>query len=251
MRNAGMPCAAQPTIETCESMLSRDWRAVRIAGNDIMSYDPSSEGSARTAFASLRKFARPPAESEPCELCGAALTANHQHLLNSAERKLLCACDACAILLSGGPGSKYRRVPRRVKFWPDFRLTDIQWGSLNLPIDMAFFFYSTELGKVIALYPGPGGAIESIPPEDAWGQLVADNPLLGEMEPDVEALLVNRVRGARDAYHAPVDECYRLVGIIRNSWRGFSGGTEVWQEIDKFFADLKRRSESSLGRRNA
>jgi hypothetical protein len=175
----------------------------------------------------------------------------HQHLLNPAERKLFCACDACAILLSGGAGSRFRQIPQGVQFWPDFRLTDVQWNSLHIPIDLAFFFHSTPADKLVTLYPGPAGAIESLPPADAWRELTAENPQLGELEPDVEALLINRVRGARDAYRTPIDECYRLVGLIRTRWRGLSGGTEVWREVEKFSADLKQRSEPARERRNA
>jgi hypothetical protein len=46
----------------------------------------------------------------------------------------------------------------------------------------------------------------------------------------------------RDHYRVPIDECYRLVGILRTNWRGLAGGAEVWQEIGRFFADLKERS---------
>jgi hypothetical protein len=67
------------------------------------------------------------------------------------------------------------------------------------------------------------------------------------MESDVEALLVNRVGHARgftapEYYVLPIDECYKLVGLIRANWRGFSGGTEVWQEIARFFDALKQRA---------
>jgi hypothetical protein len=62
------------------------------------------------------------------------------------------------------------------------------------------------------------------------------------MEPDVEALLVNRVRGARQHWLVPVDECYALVGVIRTHWRGFTGGREVWEELERFFAELDARS---------
>jgi hypothetical protein len=34
-----------------------------------------------------------------------------------------------------------------------------------------------------------------------------------------------------------------LVGLIRGNWKGLSGGTEVWIEIGRFFADLKSRSD--------
>ena len=48
----------------------------------------------------------------------------------------------------------------------------------------------------------------------------------------MQALLVNRVRGARRQWIVPIDECYALVGLIRTHWRGFTGGAEVWQELD-------------------
>jgi hypothetical protein len=64
------------------------------------------------------------------------------------------------------------------------------------------------------------------------------------MERDVEALLVNRVRGARQHFLVPMDECYSLVGLIRMRWRGLSGGREVWEEIERFFEGLRERSKS-------
>jgi hypothetical protein len=59
--------------------------------------------------------------------------------------------------------------------------------------------------------------------------------------PDVEALLVNRVGAARDYFIVPIDECYKLVGLIRLHWRGLSGGAVVWGEIGRFFDELRRR----------
>ena len=66
------------------------------------------------------------------------------------------------------------------------------------------------------------------------------------MEADVEALLVNRLglsRGhsAPEYYLLPIDECYKLVGLIRMHWKGLSGGAEVWQELGQFFSSLKSR----------
>jgi hypothetical protein len=39
-----------------------------------------------------------------------------------------------------------------------------------------------------------------------------------------------------------MDKCFQLVGIIRRNWRGFSGGEEVWKEIDNFFCELHTQS---------
>ena len=61
--------------------------------------------------------------------------------------------------------------------------------------------------------------------------------MLRDLEPDVEALLVNRVGGARDYFRVGIDECYKLVGVIRTKWRGLSGGQDVWDEIGRLFAE--------------
>ena len=37
---------------------------------------------------------------------------------------------------------------------------------------------------------------------------------------------------------APIDECYRLVGMIKASWEGISGGAGSEAAIDGFFAEL-------------
>ena len=195
----------------------------------------------------LRSFAGRRALSERCELCASDLPAEHQHLLDPVNRKVICACGACAVLFGSSGETKYRRVPRQVRFLPGFRLDDSQWESLMIPINMAFFFHSTPDQRVVALYPSPAGPVESQLPLDAWDDIVRENPPLAKMEPDVEALLVNRIgqsRGAGTAEYfvVPIDECYKLVGLIRSSWRGLSGGTEVWREIGQFFARLREKA---------
>ena len=199
----------------------------------------------------LRRFVRERPPAERCELCGIALAAEHPHLMEPASRQLLCCCDACAILFSGRHDARFRRVPRDIESLPDFRLTDAQWEGLHLPINLAFFVRSTPAGRVLALYPSPAGATESLLPLEAWQALVEENPVLGGLEPDVEALLANRTGRDREYYRAPIDECYRLVGLIRATWRGLSGGPEVWEEVGRYFAGLKERSSPSGGRSRA
>ena len=197
-----------------------------------------------TALASLRRYVRPRAAivRERCALCDAELADEHAHLIEPATRRLACACEACAILFSGQAAGRYRRVPRGVRYLADFRLTDAAWDGLGIPIDLAFFLHSTPADGVVAVYPSPAGATESLVSADAWEALAAENPVLRGLEPDVEALLVNRVVGARESFRVGIDECYRLVGVIRSKWRGLSGGQEVWQEIGRLFAGLKERS---------
>ncbi|MDQ2899154.1 MAG: DUF5947 family protein [Acidobacteriota bacterium] len=198
-----------------------------------------------TALAKLREFAREKPAVERCELCGAALGTRHSHLAEPAIRRLLCACEPCAILFSGrGLSSKYARVPRDGRFLGHFQMSDAEWDGLMIPINLAFFFHSTPAGKVVAIYPSPAGATESLLSLEAWNRIAENNPRLASMEPDVEALLVNRVSETREYYIAPMDQCFKLVGLIRAHWRGFSGGSEVWEKIDGFFAALKEQSRA-------
>jgi hypothetical protein len=194
-------------------------------------------------FSALRQFGRRDTPVEKCELCSLGLRTSHAHLLELAGRRLLCACDACAMLFSG-QATKYRRVPRRLHALRAFRLTDAEWAGLMVPINMAFFFKNSLENRVVAMYPSPAGATESLLPLESWNEIVARNPELGGLEPDVEALLVNRLGYARgysapEYYLLPIDECYRLVGLIRAHWKGLSGGSEVWEQIAGFFANLR------------
>ncbi len=145
------------------------------------------------------------------------------------------------MLFDGGQTKRYRLIPWRVQSLADFQMTDEQWESLHVPINLAFFFHSSSAAKVVAIYPSPAGGIESLLTLAAWLDLERANPVLRELMPDVEALLVNRMGAAREHYRVPIDECYRLVGLIRGHWRGLSGGTEVWQECERFFHELNEK----------
>lgn len=209
-----------------------------------------------TAYGVLRQFARRPRNAERCELCSAEIGSEHPHLIDPAAHKLACSCEACALLFSGRANAKYKRVPRRVRLLADFGLTDAQWDSLMIPINMAFFYYSTPDQRMLAMYPSPAGATESLLSLESWNEIVQEEPELRKMEADVEALLVNRIGHSRgfagaEYYIVPLDQCFKLVGLIRTHWRGFSGGTEVWQQIGGFFSDLKRVAVVRGGRGNA
>jgi hypothetical protein len=199
-----------------------------------------------TPFATLRRFATARSNPQPalerCELCSIGLAPEHRHLLEAASHKIICACDACALRFECVLDGRYKLIPRDVRSLPGFRLDDVQWAELALPIDLAFIVYSSPAKKRMALYPSPAGATESLLPLAAWDSLVAENPVLARMESDVEALLINRVGDRRVYYIAPIDVCFELVGLMRIHWRGLSGGDEVWREIDSFFAKQADRA---------
>jgi len=177
-------------------------------------------------------------------VCGEPISPEHRHLLNLETRELMCACRACSLLFDRGAagGGHFKLVPDRRLRLVDFDLRDATWERLRIPVDMAFFFNASAEGRVMAFYPSPMGPTESQLGLDAWDDIERSNPVLRTLEPDVEALLVNRSRGSRQHWLVPIDECYSLVGVIRTRWRGFSGGNEVWQAIDAFFSDLDLRS---------
>jgi len=199
----------------------------------------------------LQRMARRAAQEreealERCDLCSAPIAPEHRHLLDVSARELLCACQPCSVLFdraaAGAGGRHYRLVPERRLLIEDFALDDVAWADLRLPVEMAFFFQSSEAGRVLAFYPGPMGATESLLELEAWRALAEQNPVLDTLEPDVEALLVHRARGARLYFVVPISDCYELAGLIRTRWRGLTGGREVWQEIARFFDGLDRRA---------
>lgn len=199
-----------------------------------------------TSLSALRRFAQQaqqtveqagePAE-ERCELCSQPIAPRHRHLLEVASRELLCVCLPCSILFDRRQASlgQYRLIPQRRLYLEDFRLADHLWASLRIPVDVAYFVENSSEGHVVAYYPSPLGPTESALRLSAWQQIVDDNPQLEDMAPDVEALLVDRTRGARDHYLAPITDCYRLAAILRTHWRGINGGDEVWDKIEEFF----------------
>jgi hypothetical protein len=75
---------------------------------------------------------------------------------------------------------------------------------------------------------------------DSWQDIVAANPDLDTLQPDVEAFLVRSADrrsgdGSAECYLVPIDVCYELVGRLRTLWRGFDGGTEAHAALDEFF----------------
>jgi hypothetical protein len=175
---------------------------------------------------------------ERCGLCAVEVAAQHRHVLDDGEGGVVCACPACTLLLEHGAagGGRYLLIPASRT-----RLTDVATDALNVPVGLAFFVRQAD-GRVLAHYPSPLGTTESQIDPDAWSAVERGSPRLGVMRPRVEALLV-RASGApgRDEHWIlPLDDCFRLVAVIRRHWTGMAGGSAVWREVARFFADLER-----------
>jgi hypothetical protein len=222
----------------------------------------------------LRRFAAPRAAAsaqERCDLCKAALAGEHPHLVDLRSRRLLCACPPCALLFErrGASEGRFKRVGSQRRRIRDMRLGPDFWDRLQIPVRLAFFFENSDAsfaqraegerspsdasfaqraegerspsgGRVVAFYPGPAGATESLLPLAAWREVIAENPVLQTLEADVEAMLLRgRESETPECFLVPIDLCYALTGTVRRTWKGFEGGAEAWQEIDGFFAALR------------
>ncbi len=207
-------------------------------------------GSGENALASLRRFAGSAPQIERCELCGASAGTIHPHLLDRTTRAIVCACSACALLFANQQEGRYLRIPSDVRAVGDLASTGqevcLEWEALPLPIDLAFFIRGAD-GRLRAMYPSPAGAVESSLPLESIEQLLASSPSVAGMQPEVEALLVSRMAGDVAEFLVPIDECYRLTGLIRVKWRGLSGGTEVRIAIRDFFAEMRTRAGMVAG----
>ncbi|SNR49135.1 DUF5947 family protein [Actinomadura mexicana] len=194
------------------------------------------------ALASAPPCPAPPpgGAAERCELCAEPVHDAHRHLLDLEEGELLCACGACAVLFDGqaAGGRHYRLVPDRRRELTGFRLDGPLWAGLEIPVDLAFFSVSGT-GEVTARYPSPAGALHAAVHAGSWRRLAEANPVLAELRPDVEALVVHRARDAAEHWMLPVDDCYRLTALLREHWTGFTGGDAVWHHIGAFFTELK------------
>ena len=165
---------------------------------------------------------------------------DHRHMLNLYERQIVCVCESCWALRSGD--ADFRPVGSRTLWLEGFRLPEELWAQFRIPIGLAFFMHSSVTDCVVAMYPSPAGATESELHFETWSRLVEMNPVLATMEPDAEGLIVNRTSEPHSFAIAPIDRCYMLVGLIKASWEGISGGSGVEQAIAAFFDELHAKA---------
>ena len=177
---------------------------------------------------------------ERCDLCNTRVPEDHRHLLALEERRIVCVCEACWALRSGD--AEYRPTGMRTLWLERLEFDDAAWAALQIPIGLAFVMRSSVTGGVVAFYPSPAGATESELSLEAWASLVARNPLLSDLEPDAEALVVNRIVEPHQYVIAPIDDCYALVGLIKSRWEGISGGSAIEQAVPQFFEAMRARA---------
>jgi hypothetical protein len=196
---------------------------------------------ARALASPARSAAPAPDGAERCDLCGRGVPDDHRHMLDLAERRIVCTCEACWALRSGE--RQFAPVGHRTVWLEDFVLPQDVWASFGVPIGLAFFMRSSVTDCVVAMYPSPAGATESELHFADWRRLAELNPALDELEPDAEALLVNRMADPPLFAIAPIDRAYELVGLIKLHWEGISGGVAVEEAVAAFFGDLRMADE--------
>jgi hypothetical protein len=207
--------------------------------------NPSGADNVGTLQEMLKK--RPP-PGERCDYCSTPLTPEHSHLIELAARRILCACRPCYIVFEpeGAAQGKYRAIPTRYREVAEFAIDDAAWDALQVPIGLVFFFYNSLEKKMVAFYPSPVGATESLLPLDTWGEVIARYPVLTSIQPDVEAILMQRNREVSRCFIVPIDSAYELVGLIRMSWKGFDGGQEARRKIGEYFDKVRLRSHGKV-----
>jgi hypothetical protein len=204
----------------------------------------NTPGRAGVPLAALRRVTRSrpaPVTSERCEMCATPIGSAHSHVVDLQSRALMCSCRPCYLLFTDAHAAlHYRSVPERYLSFPGPIIDSRAWDELQIPVGLAFLFRNSVQDRMVAFYPGPAGATESDLPLESWDRILAENPLLAVLQPDVEALLVRRPGG--DCFVVPIDACYELVGQLRTRWRGFDGGRDAHELIDQFFAGVRARS---------
>lgn len=181
---------------------------------------------------------------ERCEMCAEQVAAEHGHVVDIDDRRLMCVCRGCYLLFTDTAAKlRYRAVPDRYLAFPDFAMDRALWESLQIPVSLAFFFHNSALGRTVALYPGPAGATESELDLQAWNDVRATDPRVDNLAADTEAVLVRTDEPpAPRGYLVPIDACYEFVGRLRMLWKGFDGGREARDFVDGFFALLDERA---------
>jgi hypothetical protein len=188
----------------------------------------------------LRRYLDDAGEPAECELCAGPLEREHRHVVEVRARRILCACDPCALLFDEASTRRFRTIPEHVRRETPFGAYEA-WNALGLA-EGSFVLFGSSEQHWIAVEPGVSGAAERVLDPVSWHAVWTRSELARAMASDVEALIVRRDRRA-EAFAAPIDRCYALTGAMRRHWQGEDGGNDVRATLVAFFEGLGRDSE--------
>ena len=197
----------------------------------------------------LRRFVRPPAPPAPraeagrCELCPLSLPDDHKHLLDLEERRIVCVCADLLVDALGRRALPADRLAHAVARRRSSSRTSCGRSSRSRSAWRSSCARATS-GKVVGLYPSPAGATECELDLEAWDRLVAANPVLEDLDPDAEALIVNRMAVAA----RPRDRPARRLLPARRDRQGDLGGDQRRRGDGGGRAALLRRPAGRGGR---
>lgn len=178
-------------------------------------------------------------DHERCELCAIELFADHEHLFAPATRTLKCACKACVLIIPTSEASPYRAIPRGSK---QIAVDGIAaWlDRLGVPVGVAALVKRENPARITVNYPGPAGLVEADLSDDHWELLCAEVPAVADLEPEVEALVWSRLESSdgERVLRVGIDAVFRLIGELRQSWQGITGGLEGPAAVKRVLAEL-------------
>jgi len=178
-----------------------------------------------------------------CDRCRTVLHRQHRHVIELDAHRLLCACNACAAEVERSVLGPCRLIPESVRSAPEWAPSWERWDSFGMPLRLGFFLWLSRLARWVAVAPSPIGAVDVAVPSSAWSAYLQESGIARQVRPDVEAVLVRGAGGGPlEAYVVPLDLCYELVALVRQTWHGIDGGDAARQELDRYFERLQRRS---------
>ena len=159
---------------------------------------------------------------------------------------ILCTCESC-LALRGGDAELRPTGTRTV--WLETSSSPTRSGprSTSRSASRSSSTRAPRAASSPSTRARPARPSPSSPPE-AWRDLRTANPVLMSLESDAEALIVNRIADPPQYAIAPIDECYRLVGLIKVELGRDLGRRGPERAIAAFFAELRERAAGESGR---
>ncbi|WP_053960305.1 DUF5947 family protein [Sulfobacillus thermosulfidooxidans] len=185
-------------------------------------------------------------EDEVCEVCNRLIPAHdHRHLLRLQTAQVVCACPHCALLFDAPGQNQYQTIPTRIKKLDRAILGQDFWDVMKVPVHLVGII-KRRGGQAEIFYPSPAGAVSGGP--ISQGFLTPSlQQALGSVSDEVEVLLIADLAGMSEGFLIPLDRFYELIGLLRLSWQGLSGGNEVSRRIHQFFDQLAQQAGTRGG----